>query len=74
MIMKWLATVYCEQSGVSGWLLCILNSLVYLARYCVLRTIWCIWLATVYFEQSGVSVWLLCIVNRLVYRAGYCVL
>jgi hypothetical protein len=69
----WLATVYCEQSGVSGWLLCIVNSLVYLAGYCVLWTVWCIWLATVYCEQSGVSGWLLCIVNSLVYLAGYCV-
>ena len=32
--------MYCEQSGVSGWLLCIVNSLV-------------IGLATVYCEQSG---------------------
>jgi hypothetical protein len=36
MIMKWLATVCCEQSGGSGWLLCVVNSLVYLVGYCVL--------------------------------------
>jgi hypothetical protein len=82
----WLATVYCEQCGVSGWLLCTVNSVVYLAGYCVLWTVWCIWLATVYCEQCGVSGlllyceqcgicgWLLCMVNSVVYLAGYCVL